>query len=123
MPLNGPRSLSNFTIGTFNVRGLSSATKRDQLNEDLNKLHIDVICIQETKCPSGFDVISGYYRLIGLPSGNDEKTSTLERLERFGYRRLCAKARRQRGTIEFLCIDLSRAFDTIRRNKLLWVLQ
>ena len=68
MPLNGPRSLSNFTIGTFNVRGLSSATNRDQLSEPLNRLHIDVCCIQETKCPSGFDVISGYYRLIGLPS-------------------------------------------------------
>ena len=68
MSLNGPRSLSNFTIGTFNVRGLSSATKRDQLSEYLNKRHIDVCCIQETKCPGGFDIISGYYRLIGLPS-------------------------------------------------------
>ena len=38
------------------LRGLSSATKRDQLS----KLHIDVWCIQETKCPSGFDVISSY---------------------------------------------------------------
>ena len=68
MAPNGPRSLSNFTIGTFNVRGLSSATKRDQLSEDLNKRHIDVCCIQETKCPGGFDVVSDYYRLIGLPS-------------------------------------------------------
>ena len=68
MPPNGPRSLSNFTIGMFNVRGLSSATKRDQLSEDLNKRHIDVCYIQETKCPGGFDVISGYYRLIVLPS-------------------------------------------------------
>ena len=68
MPLNGLRSLSNFTIGTFKVRGLSSATKRDQLSEDLNRLHIDVCFIQETKCPSGVDVISGYYRLIDLPS-------------------------------------------------------
>ena len=41
----------------------------------------------------------------------------------FGYRWLCAKALRQRVTIEFLCIDLSRAFDTIRRDKLLEVLQ
>ena len=41
----------------------------------------------------------------------------------FGYRWLCAKAQRQRMTIEFLCIDLSRAFDTIRRDKLLEVLQ
>ena len=68
MAPNGPRSLSNFTIGTFNVRGLSSATKHDQLSEDLNKRHIDVCCIQETKCPGGFDVVSGYYRIIGLPS-------------------------------------------------------
>ena len=36
---------------------------------------------------------------------------------------LCAKAQRQRVTIEFICIDLSRAFDTIRRDKLLEVLQ
>ena len=35
----------------------------------------------------------------------------------FGYRWLCAKAQRQRITIEFHCIDLSRAFDTIRRDK------
>ena len=68
MAPNGPRSLSNFTIGTFNVRCLSSATKRDQLSEDLNIRHIDVCCIQETKCPGGFDVVSGYYRIIGLPS-------------------------------------------------------
>ena len=40
-----------------------------------------------------------------------------------GYRWLCAKAQCQRITIEFLCIDLSRAFDTIRRDKLLEVLQ
>ena len=41
----------------------------------------------------------------------------------FGYRWLCAKAQRQRVTIEFLCIELSHAFDTIRRDKLLEVLQ
>ena len=41
----------------------------------------------------------------------------------FGYKWLCAKAQRLRITIEFLCIDLSRAFDTIRRNKLMEVLR
>ena len=41
----------------------------------------------------------------------------------FGYRWLCAKALRQRVTIGFIGIDLSRAFDTIRRDKLLEVLQ
>ena len=68
MPPNRSRTSSNFTIGTFNVRGLSSATKRGHLSDDLNKLHIDVCCIQETKCPNGFDVTSDNYRLIGLPS-------------------------------------------------------
>ena len=41
----------------------------------------------------------------------------------FGYRWLCDKAQRQRVTVELLCIDLSRAFDSIRRDKLLEVLQ
>ena len=41
----------------------------------------------------------------------------------FGYKWLSAKAQRQHVTIEFLCIDLSRAFDTIRLDKLLEVLQ
>ena len=41
----------------------------------------------------------------------------------FRYRWLCAKAQRQRVSIEFLGIDLSRAFDTIRRDKLLDTLQ
>ena len=41
----------------------------------------------------------------------------------FGYRWLCAKAQRQRVSIELLGVDLSRAFDTIRRDKLLDILQ
>ena len=41
----------------------------------------------------------------------------------FGYRWLCAKAQRHRVTVEFLGIDLSRVFDTIRRDKLLYTLQ
>ena len=41
----------------------------------------------------------------------------------FGYRWLCARAQRQRISIELLGIDLSRAFDTIRRDKLLDKLQ
>ena len=42
----------------------------------------------------------------------------------FGYRWLCAaKAQRHRVTVEFLGIDLSRAFDTIRHDKLLDTLQ
>ena len=41
----------------------------------------------------------------------------------FGYRWPCAKSQRHRVTVEFLGIDLSRAFDTIRRDKLLDTLQ
>ena len=41
----------------------------------------------------------------------------------FDYRWLCAKEQRHRVTVEFLGIDLSRAFDTIRRDKLLVTLQ
>ena len=41
----------------------------------------------------------------------------------FGYRWLCAKPQRQRSSVEFLGIDLSRAFDTVRRDKLMVILQ
>ena len=64
------------------------------------------------------DIISHHFcQLLALRRGR----STADVV--FGYRWLCAKAQRQRVTIEFLCIDLSRAFDTIRRDKLLEVLQ
>ena len=65
---NNSTTPSRFNIGTFNLRGLSSATKRNQLSEDLGRLHIDICCLQETKCPGGFDEHPGNYRLIGLQS-------------------------------------------------------
>ena len=65
---SGSTNPSRFVIGTFNVRGFNAATKRDQLSEDLGRLHIDICCLQETKCPGGFDERSGNYRHIGLPS-------------------------------------------------------
>ena len=65
---NNSTTPSRFNIGTFNVRGLSSATKRNQLSEDLGRLYIDICCLQETKCPGGFDEHPGNYRLIGLQS-------------------------------------------------------
>ena len=63
---NNATTPSRFTIGTFNVRGLSSAIKRNQLSEDLGRLYIDICCLQETKCPGGFDEHPGNYRLIGF---------------------------------------------------------
>ena len=65
---SGATNPSRFVIGTFNVRGFNSATKRDQLSDDLGRLHVDVCCLQETKCPDGFDERCGNYRHIGMPS-------------------------------------------------------
>ena len=65
---SGATNPSRFAIGTFNVRGFNSATKRDQLSDDLGRLHVDVCCLQETKCPDGFDERCGNYRHIGMPS-------------------------------------------------------
>ena len=64
---SGATNPSRFVIGTFNVRGFNSATKRDQLSDDLGRLHVDVCCLQETKCPGGFDERRGNYRHIGIP--------------------------------------------------------
>ena len=60
---NNSTTPSRFNVGTFNVRGLSSATKRNLLSEDLGRLHIDNCCLQETKCPGGFDEHPGNYRV------------------------------------------------------------
>ena len=54
-------------------------------------------------------------------SGFRRGRSTADAL--FGYRWLCAKAQRQRVSTDFIGIDLSRAFDTIRRDKVLDILQ
>ena len=56
---------------------------------------------------------SGFRRVVGV----------VRPMYFFGYRWLCAKAQRQRVSIKLLGIDLSRAFDTIRRDKLLDILQ
>jgi len=67
------------TIGTFNVRGLSSNTKQLTLEKDLKKYDVDICGIQETKTqplrdtilPEGWRLIlfpqsSGRHRGIGL---------------------------------------------------------
>jgi len=50
---NGVRSINKFTIGTFNVRGLSSQSKRQQVVDDARNYNLDVCCLQETKSPLG----------------------------------------------------------------------
>ena len=62
------RPPSNLIIGTFNVRVLSSATKRRHLTQYLNRQHVDICCIRDTKRADGFDEISTHFRLIGLPA-------------------------------------------------------
>ena len=44
-----------FNIGTFNVRGLTSDIKKESLNQDIEKLNVDVCCLQETKIKKGID--------------------------------------------------------------------
>ena len=54
--------------------------------------------------------------LSPLQSGFRRGHSTADIM--FGYRWLCAKAQRQRVTIEIMGFDLSHAFDVISRDKL-----
>ena len=65
---NGSTATSCFAIGTFNIRGLSSATKGGQLSEDRGRLHVDILCQLETKFPGYFKKRSYNYRIFGLPS-------------------------------------------------------
>lgn len=65
---SGTRSSPILSIATFNVRGLSSGTKRNQLVTDLSNHRIAICCLQETKCADGFDELRGNYRLLGLSS-------------------------------------------------------
>ena len=60
----GSTNPSRFVIGTFSVRGFNSATKRDQLSDDLGRIHFEICCMQETKFPAGFDQRSGNYRKL-----------------------------------------------------------
>lgn len=57
-----------FTVGSFNVRGLSSQSKRSSLRRDLAAYKIDVCTLQETKIQNGLDEHNEGYRLICLPS-------------------------------------------------------
>ena len=44
-----------FAVGTFNVRDLMSAVKRNSLCRDLSFYGIDVCTLQKTKLPAGLD--------------------------------------------------------------------
>ena len=55
---------TKFTVSTFNVRGITSEIKKWNLNEDLLKYNIDLICLQETKINDDMDIQVKESRLI-----------------------------------------------------------
>jgi len=59
-----------FTLGSFNVRGLTSGTKRNSLRLDLSSYNVDVCTLQETKISAGLDEHFGGYRIICMPSSS-----------------------------------------------------
>ena len=58
--------IENIRIGSFNVRGITSNNRRNQLDEDLNRYKLGIICPQETKTAQQFDETLKYSRLILL---------------------------------------------------------
>ena len=44
-----------FSIGTFNVRGLTKEEKQEHLARDIENHNVDVCCLQETKIASGLN--------------------------------------------------------------------
>jgi len=53
-------------VGTFNVRGLSSFSKRKSLSRDLSAYGVDICCLQETKLANGIDERHGDFRILCL---------------------------------------------------------
>ena len=60
-----------FTLGTFNVRGLTKVYKQQQLSRDINKYKVDICCLQETKVTEQSDTDISNNRLILLKSDNE----------------------------------------------------
>ena len=59
--------MHNFSLGTFNVRGLCDELEKENLADDLERHKIDVCCIQETKIKDGVDITTRKgHRLICL---------------------------------------------------------
>lgn len=55
---------TKFNVSTFNVRGITSEIKRWNLNKDLLRYNIDLICLQETKISDDMDIQVKESRLI-----------------------------------------------------------
>jgi len=61
------REGNDFSIATFNVRGLSSEEKRAALCRDLKNYRIQICVLQETKTTESVDKTENGYRIILLP--------------------------------------------------------
>ena len=61
-----------FNISTFNVRGLKKEVKQNQLDDDMIRYGIDILCIQETKIKEGIDINLKNSRLITFPTKKSE---------------------------------------------------
>ena len=60
--------ISTLKIATFNIRGLDSKIRKQQLENDLTTYNIDIMCLQETKIHKGLDINLTHSRLICFPS-------------------------------------------------------
>ena len=58
----------NFNVCSFNLRGLNSDIRKDQLAQDLVNYKIDVLCLQETKISNGVDQNIRGNRLLCFPT-------------------------------------------------------
>ena len=58
--------IENIRIGSFNVRGITSTNRRNQLDEDLDRYKLGIICLQETKTAQQSDETLKHSRLILL---------------------------------------------------------
>ena len=59
-----------FNVSTYNARGLNKQSKCQQLDEDLKRYGVDVVCLQETKIVEGVDINLKNSRLITFPTKN-----------------------------------------------------
>ena len=67
------RKKKQFTLGTFNVRGLTKGYKQESLSRDIDKYEIDICCIQETKITEDSDItMENGNRLITIRSDTKE---------------------------------------------------
>jgi exonuclease III len=111
-PLRGESNSLKF--GSFNVRGLVSKLKKENLISDMKRYELDFLCLQETKIKNLNELTFNGYRMIFLPSscihyGNgfvisprlSDKILTFGKIsDRIGF----IKMRIQMKVMTFICV-------------------